>query len=339
MSLDIKKFKKILQKNDISIVEYFRLDGKCALIKTFLNNVCEFLLIYVSSKIRFDIEGDNVYDIIELDENNDLNELDEYSTSKLPNIDKIDEEKSLSKYNELTKKYKINISLDDEDEPMPRKIKRQVTRLKIPFSSLQYDITIQNNKYIGASFGDSIALYNIKNYNSKNLKQIMYLSNISDLIENIEEVNDNIQTIKTKFYDILKNVSSSNFNSISAIESQTKKYEDISRNILLKKDEYSKSIDDYKKLYQTIKQKEESIINSYQKMMKTEDSLKRSSLESKYQNEMNELFYTKNDIIKKGITLISKCHKIALITEEVSFDNSVMIERVNKNFDLLKEVI
>ena len=59
MSLDIKKFKKILQKNDISIVEYYRLDGKCALIKTFLNNVYEFLLIYVSTKIRFEVEGDN----------------------------------------------------------------------------------------------------------------------------------------------------------------------------------------------------------------------------------------------------------------------------------------
>ena len=53
---------------------------------------------------------------------------------------------------------------------------------------------------------------------------------------------------------------------------------------------------------------------------------------------MNDLFYTKNDIIKKGIVLISKYHKILLVTEEVSFDNSVMIERVNKNFDLLKEV-
>jgi hypothetical protein len=163
----------------------------------------------------------------------------------------------------------------------------------------------------------------------------MYLSNISDLIENIEEVNDNIQIIKKQFYDILKNVSSSNFNTIS---SENKKYEDISQNISIKKDEYFKSIDEYKNLYQTIKQKEEIIINNYQKILKTEDQQKRSSLESKYQKEMDELFYTKNDIIKRGIVLISKYHKIVLVTEEVSFDNSIMIERVNKNFDLLKEI-
>ena len=333
MSLDIKKFKKILQKNDISIVEYYRLDGKCALIKTFLNNVYEFLLIYVSTKIRFEVEGDNVYDIIEIEENND--ELDDYTSSKVPNIDKIDEEKSVSKYNELTKKYKINISLDDSDEPMTRKIKRQITRLKIPFSSLQYDIVIQTNKYIGVSFGDTISIYQIKNYNSKNQKQIMYLSNISDLIENIEEVNENIEIIKKQFYNILKNVSSFNFSTIS---SENKKYENISQNISIKNIEYTKSIEEYKNLYQTVKQKENIIINNYQKMLKTEDSIKRSSLEAKYQKEMNDLFYTKNDIIKKGIVLISKYHKILLVTEEVSFDNSVMIERVNKNFDLLKEV-
>ena len=336
MGLDIKKFKKILQKNDISIVNYYCLDGKCALIKAFLNNICEFLLIYVSTKIRFEIKGDNVYDITEMDEENNENDLDDYSnTSKLPNMEKIDEEKSLSKYNELTKKYKINISLEDSDEPIPRKIKRQVTRLKIPFSSLQYDISIQNNKYIGASFGDSITIYYIKNYNLKNTRQIMYLCNISDLIENVEEVNDNIQIIKSQFYDILKNVSSSNFNSFSI---ENKKYQDIYQNISLKKDEYFISIDEYKKLYQTIKQKEDTIISNYQKMLKTEDSLKRSSLEQKYQKEMNDLFYTKNDIIKKGITLIGKYHKIVLISEEVSFDNSIMIERVNKNFELLKEI-
>jgi hypothetical protein len=336
MSLDIKKFKKILQKNEITIINYYRLDGKCALIKAFLNNICEFLLIYVSTKIRFEIEGDNVYDITELDDSSDNDNLDDYSNnSKLPNMEKIDEEKSLSKYNELTKKYKINISLEDSDEPAPRKMKRQITRLKIPFSSLQYDIAIHNNKYIGASFGDSISIYNIKNYNSKNSRQIMYLSNITDLIENIEEVNDNIQIIKTQFYDILKNVSSSNFNSFS---SENKKYQDVSQNILLKKNDYLNSIDEYKKLYQTIKQKEDILISNYQKMVKTEDSLKRSSLEQKYQKEMNELFYTKNDIVKKGVLLISKYHKIILITEEVSFDNSIMIERVNKNYELLKEI-
>jgi hypothetical protein len=200
---------------------------------------------------------------------------------------------------------------------------------------LPYDISTQNNKYIGVSFGDSISIYQIKNYTTKNQKQIMYLSNISDLIENIEEVNDNIQLIKKQFYDILKNVSIFNFNTIS---SENKKYEDISQNISIKKDDYNKSIEEYKKLYQTIKQKEDVILNNYQKMLKTEDALKRTSLESKYQKEMNDLFYTKNDIIKKGIVLISKYHKIILITEEVSFDNSVMIERVNKNFELLKEI-
>lgn len=334
MSVDIKKFKKILQKNDISIIDYYRLDGKCALIKTFLNSVCEFLLIYISSKIRFEIEGDNVYDITEIED--DISDLDDYSTtSKMPNMEKIDEEKSLSKYNELTKKYKVNISLEDSDEPIPRKIKRQINRLKIPFSSLQYDIAIQNNKYIGASFGDSTSIYQIKNYSSKNTKKIMYLSNLNDLIEQMEEINDNIQTIKTQFYNILNNVSTSNFNNISNLD---KKYEIIYKNISIKKDEYNDSINDYKKLYQTIKDKESIIISNYQKMLKTEDSIKRSSLESKYQKEMNELFFTKNDIIKKGIVLISKYHKIVLISEEVSFDNSVMIEKVNKNFESLKEL-
>jgi len=144
--LDIKKFKKILQKYDISIIEYYNIDKKCAIIKAFINSICEFIIIYIPSKIRFEIDVQNCYEIVELSENSDN---DDYSnSSKIPNMQKIDEEKSVSKYEELTRKYKTNISLDGSDEPITRKIKRQINRLKIPFSSLEYDIGISNGKFL-----------------------------------------------------------------------------------------------------------------------------------------------------------------------------------------------
>lgn len=337
MSLDIKKLKKILQKYDISIIEYYNIDKKCAFIKAFINSICEFLIIYIPSKLRFEIESQNLYEIIELSENT---ENDDYSnSSKVPNMEKIDEEKSVSKYEELTRKYKTNISLDGSDEPIPRKIKRQLNRLRIPFSSLEYDIAISHNKYLGVSFGESVSIFNIKNYNVNNLnhtRNVMYLVNITNLIKKIDEIQENIDTIKTQFYDIIQNVCISNFHTINQYGNLfTKNYD----YIVNKKEEYKSSIQDYKSLYKKIKDKEDDIINEYNKVQSLDDVIKRKAMTVKCQKEIDQIFYSKSDIIKKGIILVSKYHKNLLISEEVSFDNSIMIDRVYKNFEQLKELL
>lgn len=338
-SLDIKKFKKILQKFDISVVEYYSIDRKCAMIKAFIHNICEFLIIYIPSKIRSEIEANNMYEIVEIEDNTDN---DDYSSSsKVPNMQKIDEEKSVSKYEEMTRKYKTNISLEGSDEPIPRKLKRQINRLKIPFSSLDYDIGISNNKFLGVSFGDSVSIYNIKNYSSSSEnRNIMYLININSLIKHIDDVEENIDCIKNQFYDIIHNVSVTNFESISSYSGLiNKNYDSFISSILLKKDEYKKSIQDYKNIYKKIKEKEETIVEEYNKIESMTDVIKRKAMTSKFQKELDQVFYSKTDVIKKGIILVSKFQKNLLALEEVSFDNSIMIDRVNKNFEQLKQLL
>lgn len=336
MSLDIKKFKKILNKFNISIIEYYSIDRKCAMIKAFIDSICEFLIIYIPSKIRFEIDTQNIYEIVEIEDKTDN---DDYSnSSKVPNIQKIDEEKSLSKYDEMTKKYKTNISLDGSDEPIPRKIKRQINRLKIPFSSLDYDIGIVHNKYMAISFGDSVSIYHIKNYNGTN-RNIMYFINVNSLIQKIDEVEDNVDSIKKQFYDIIQTVSISNFNSINDSKLVPPSYMPTMTSINIKKEEYKKSIQDYQNIYQKIKEKQDNIINEYNKISEQDDVIKTKALSSKFQKELNEVFYSKTDIIKKGMILVSKYQKNILILEEVSFDNSIMIDRISKNFDQLKELL
>lgn len=337
MSLDIKKLKKSLQKFDISIIEYYSIDGKCSMIKAFIDTICEFLIIYIPTKLRFEYNAQNIYEIVEIEDKTDN---DDYSSSsKLPNMQKIDEEKSISKYDEMTKKYKTNISLDDSDEPIPRKIKRQINRLKIPFSSLEYDIGLINNKYMAISFGDSIEIYHIKNYNNTN-RNIMYFINLKSLMERIDEVKDNIESIKKQFYDIIKTVSISNFNFIN--ESKIIPLSSIPtiNSITAKKEEYKRSIQDYQNIYEKIKQKQENIINEYNKLSSSQnDIIKSKAISTKYQKELNDVFYSKTDIIKKGMILVSKYQKSLLILEEVSFDNSIMADRIVKNFYQLQELL
>lgn len=333
MSIDSKKLKKMLEKYDISIIEYYAIDGECSMIKCFLARVSEFLLIYIPSKLRFPIaSAKNVFQLESIEENTDT---DDYSkSSKVPDMETIDEEKSISNYKDLTKKYQKNISLEGNTEPIQRKLKRQMDRLRIPFQKINYDIGLQNGKYLTIAFGDNINMFTIKGTSDKN-RYILFIINIRDFIDKLDDVKDEIYVIKNQFYEIIKKISLSNLEDIST---SIENYSTIVKNISLKSDEYKKTIEEFNNLHQKLKEKEESVIYKFKESVNKLQGVKRDTLESHLQKELDNVFSSKLDLIAKGIQLCSGYQKNVLTLEEISFDNSIMIERVKNNFDILKQI-
>jgi hypothetical protein len=331
MSIDSNKLKSLLAKNNILIVEYYCIDQECAMIKCFLLDVCEFIIIYIPSKFRFKVnKTKNVYDLENIDENTENNDYSK--SSKIPDMDVIDEEKSVDTYKDLTKKYQKNITLEGNIEPVTRKLKRQIDRLKIPFSKLSYDICIQNHKYLCISFGEENSIFSIKNYSDKKYL-IIYLINIKQFINKLEDISNEIEIIKTQFYEILKRVSFSNLEEIKdSIDSS------INSKITVKLEEYVKSIENYKELSMDYKNKEKDLIEKYEQEMGKLLGVKRDTVSKKYQEQLDDLFKNKLEIIEKIMLLVSKYHENLLIFEQTTFDNSIMIDRINKNFDLLKKI-
>ena len=337
MSIDWPKLKNVLEKNHITPFEYFYLDGECALIKCFLNKNAEFLFIYISSKLRFTIEDadskNKIYNIEDVDETTDI---DDYSkNSNTPNISSI-EEKSVNTYKELTKKYQKNISIEGNDEPVVRKIKRQIERLRIPFSRLSYDIALQTGKNICMSFGEDINIFTVKNYQYPKLKTFLYLINLKDLIEKVDEIQDEISIIRTQFYDIIIKISFSNFEDISR---EIDDYTNFMRRISVKNSEYMSSITDYQLLYEKITEKESTLIKDFKERINQEQGIKKSAIESEFQRRYETLYKSRKETIERGIDLLQKFHRKIFIFEEVSFDNNIMMKRVRKNFELLKELV
>ncbi len=336
MSIDSKKLKKTLEKHHIYVIEYFCMDNDCAMLKCFLSKICEYLLIYIPSALRFEmkvVDYKNAYELVDLDEST---ENDDYSKSdKVPDMDTIDEEKSVSTYHELTQKYQKAITLDANDEPIQRKLKRQIDRLRLPFKRLRYELALQNGRLLSVAFDDNISLFRLKGYTDDTSRTVLFLINVNDFIEEIELVDEHIQTIKTQFYDIIKKVSLSNLESIS---DQIGDYKNVVSKITSKKDTYIKMINDYKKLYQSAKDQESILIEDYKTKMNTaESSTKRSIIESSFEKRMKEHYVAKNEIVKKGMLLALEYQSNMLILEETTFDNTIMIERVTKNFELLRK--
>lgn len=336
MSIDFKKLKTLLETHQITPLEYFCMDNECTLIKCFFNKNGEFLLIYIPSKFRFTIKAENNEKIYEIEDADETTENDDYSKNdKVPDMSMIEEDSNSNSYKELSKKYEKNISLEGDDEPVSRKIKRQIGRVKIPFARLSYDVALQNGKWMCASFGDDISLFTIKGYPTAN-RCFLFLTILTDFIEKVETMTDRLFIIKEQFYQIIKNVSLSN---LDTVKDDIDNYPTVIKSILSKNDKYQKVTQEYSVLYKQTKENEDSVIKKFKEKISKEQGIVKSTSESAFQKQYATLLKTCNDVVAKGVDSAHRFQKNILILEEVSFDNVIMLIRVKKNFELFKEIL
>lgn len=333
--VDFKKLKSICLKYDITPFEFFTLDGECAVIKCFLNRNAELLMIYVPSKFRFTIsknEVDKMYALEDIDE--DSASSDDYTkTDALPDIKTIDENDSQStRY----KNYDISIMVDQNREPLERKLKRQVERLRLPFAKLNCDIAVHHSKLLCMVFDGENTMFSIKGYTEKK-RQFLYLINLKDFIDKIEELHDEIGKYQYQFYQILQKASISNLDSIS---DQIDQYPSILQTINGKYKDFNRSLNEYRELYRQIKEEENDITKTFkQRISQESDRVRKTMMESELQKKIDQNYKSKEDSVSNGLIILEKFQKFHLILDEVSYDNSIMISRVKTNFELLKTVI
>jgi hypothetical protein len=341
-TIDIRKLQKILDKADIIILEYFLIKNECAMIKTLLGIESEFVLIYISKKHRFSIPPGtlNVYNLEEIEENT---ENDDYSkTKRLPNMEIIDHDKSINIYHDLIKKYQKNIIMEGNDEPMERKIKRQLNRIKIPFKELDYDVAIQDTKNIVINFGDeNTRMFLIKNYNpSYNERSILFFINLKNFIEKVDNIQSDINIIKNQLYDILGKVTSSNIDDMSVPYLKQYAFHNILNSgitsMYKKIKQYTQNLEDYSSEYKIIRNNENKILEKYKNLIRETEGIKKISYEEEASKELEKINNRKNNYIVKIIKEIEKYHKSILYAEEITFDNLVMVKRVHLGFERLK---
>lgn len=81
MSLDINKLRQSLEKSSIYFIDYYLLEGKCAMIKAYMYHINQFLFIYIPTKLRSELSNKNCYELKTLEEvvdEEDYAKYDEY---------------------------------------------------------------------------------------------------------------------------------------------------------------------------------------------------------------------------------------------------------------------
>ena len=102
---------------------------------------------------------------------------------------------------------------------------------------------------------------------------------------------------------------------------------------------YSNLLLDLKNMFVKILEKENTLSQEYYKieditsMRDIDKSLKRNYL----QKQIEELTNTKNDIVKNLSDIKEKKENTIINIDNIMFDNTVMLDRVIKNFDIIKD--
>jgi hypothetical protein len=326
-TIDIGKLERSLEKSGIIFIDYFLIDGKCGMIKAYAYTINQFLLLYISTKLRSEIKNhQNIYELKELSEvtdEEDYAKFDEYQ------INAIRQKMDADVYKNSAQKYNKLISLNgDGIEQFEKRITRQVKRLNIPFQKIDYTIGIQNKKIMALQFGDDINLFYIKNY-SKDIRCYMYIVNVKELIENNSEIQSEIGSIDKQFYKIITDIIETNCKEL--------KY-DVSIDKLKKKeDEYTKKVLSFIEFINKLDDEEKKEIKKYKGLFQTETStIKKNSLENEYQRIIESFLKKKIDKIENMIEQTYIFHIFYLLLEEISFDNFVMSKRMSTNIEKMQ---
>jgi hypothetical protein len=176
--------------------------------------------------------------------------------------------------------------------------------------------------------GNLTALY-LELPEMKSNRSILFFLSLKEFIGKVEVIQGEINIIKSQLYKILDNVSISNLEEISLTVPVSPT---LINSINIKIDSYTNTLGTYKKNYLTLKEDEVKMIEKYKTLMRNDKNI---TYEEEARKNLQKLYIKKLDIIEKSVVLTENYHKIILYIEEVSFDNLVMMKRMNFGIEKL----
>ena len=146
-----------------------------------------------------------------------------------------------------------------------------------------------------------------------------------------------MNNINQQFSKIVIDVITTNMNELLTFNS--KNYSEITSKFLKYKDDYNSKRTIFSKYIKSLEEDEKTEIKKYKNLFTNENStIKKNSLENEYQKIISSIKAKKFDKIDSFINQTYIYHIYFLLLEEISFDNFVMLKRVNSNFDKLENL-
>lgn len=332
---NIRKIKNFLENPQIHVIHYYIVKGTnvCYMLKLYFKPVMEFLLVYIPKNSRFilDEKQENILTIEEIDE---TTEKDDYcNTQRQPEYNLISTNTNHNIYNTMTDKYNKTIHTEGFDEPIIRKMKRQLARLNIPFKKLNYSIALQYSNIISFNLGEETRIFSSK-LKENSQKHICYFLELNQL-DNLDTVENELNTMKYQLYNMIHRIC---LNTMEEIKTYISNYKKVVSSFTDSSEQFNKALVTYTKDYTKLKEKEEILITNTKTSIKLAEGSAKIIIQDKTRKELEIIYKNRNDLLIKVTNIIGKYHSTLLTIEQISFDTTLMIHRVNSNLLKLEQL-
>ena len=348
MPLSLNKLGQILYEKSFIPKRYFRYEGNCVFIEIVSLTSGVSSMLYIPSRFSMPVgAGTNIIDIdlIDFDAN-----ADDYSQDPMKNPDDayntidLQADEFTDAAEQLDLKYRRNIEIKsgkNENIAILKDIIRQLKRLQYCVEGLPYDLIIYEGKYIVYMRNNDPDCYIFKDTNLTNGRNLRPCALLPTFIEKGPVMNTELTQVSQGIQKILsKNMTGH----ATYLDTLIKKKGNLLRFAQLmgvKKNEHTRLLDKYKTLLATLDVKEKNLKEKRRKFIAQSESgsldkeLATTQGKSSFDRKIQNCVETKQKIIDQIIELQTALDTLTLSADKILYDNSVMMDKMFKNFALL----
>ena len=344
MPLSLSKLQAFLTEKGLVVNRYFTLDGSCFFLELFSSKTAEVFLLYIPSKYEINVgHGENVHklELIDMSESDNLPE--EYGGERDENDERIVLEGKIE--DTLETNYKRPISLKavtDEESAELRAVYRQLKRLAYSVQDLKYKLGIVYKNYICAiRRDDSINCYAAKRYPRDDVRQLFVIADLETLYEKGEDLLQDVQTVRKSIYRVLEKTQ---YQHTQSVERFIESKKAIVSSPEISADGYEGLLAELEEMVVVMAEAEKRRDGELSQLSEVtrgglQGDINRVHRKLQLEKELAKIADIQESISKTIFTVKEKRENVLLTVNNIMFDNTVMLDRIVKNFAKLKEFV
>jgi len=337
MPLSIEKLQDILGSKGYISIRFYIMDGLCYYIELLHTLTMECCLMYIPSKYKFPMEkGGNVFKIKYTEglENEDV-PVDNSAEGDI--VLSPDKNTTIADYIEGYYDQPIKIkNMSVTDSVAIRTLTKQLIRIKRSVQHLKYKVAIFYKNYICAIKRDNeIEVFTIKHFANSEEKRMLIVFDLELFYNSYERIHADINSVKKGIYNLLEKNQTLYSKILDKLNESKNETLVITTNARTKLRGYDEQIKKIESVLPIALEEERKLLEKIDETTRdvSFDSL---SYKATLEGQLYQIKKNKDDIINNLSILRAKKENLLMNVDRVFFENSVMFDKILKNFASLK---
>ncbi len=337
MGYSIEKLKSIIVSNGWIPIRYYIKDGLCYYIELLNASSLECCLLYINSDYKFSMDaGGNIFKI----KHTDITEGEgegKGEDSEAVLILSPDKNTTISEYIEGYYDQPIKIKdMSVQDSTEIRTTCKQLIRIKRSVQHLNYKVGIFYKNYICIiTKYNEIDVFTVKHFPQSDEKRMVIAFDLKTFYNNSERIPRDIIVVKKGVYNLLEKNQILYTKILDKLAESKQETANIATNAKTKLRMYEEQIKKIESVLPLLNDEEKTL------MQKINDAYANTSFDAMSEKasldtELLQLKRSKEEIINNLSVLRTKRENLLMNVDRVFFENSVMFDKILKNFASLQ---